>query len=184
MIIYHLTLQQVAIGLGLLYILSHGLSLFQAAACKRFLLAAPRNYGLGVALMAGAGLWFCWLVLNADLMDFAPYQNLFLLGSVTLTVGMIVCVREFLAVRALGALLLLLANVLLDAAFMENMAAKFVITITAYVYIVAGMFFVASPYLLRDMLTWFYRTDRRAKLAAISGVVFGIALLALGILVY
>jgi hypothetical protein len=184
MIIYPFTLQQVAIVLGILYVLTHGWSLWQPALSKKWLLAFPRHYPSGVILMIAACLWFCWLIFNADLMDFAPYQSLFLLISVALAAGMIACVREFLAVRALGALLLLLANVLLDAAFLDNHASKFVITVIAYIYIVAGIFFVASPYLLRDLLAWYHKNDRLAKPGSLAGVALGVILLALGIFVY
>jgi hypothetical protein len=182
--IYSFTLQQVAIALGLWYILSHSWALWRPALCKKRLLAAPRNYPLGIILMIATCLWFCGLILNVDLMDFASYQVTFLLISVALATGMIIFVREFLAVRALGALLLLFANVLLDAAFLDNHYSKFVITVTAYAYIIAGIFFVASPYLLRDLLTWFYKTDSRAKLGTIAGIIFGVLVLALGIFVY
>jgi hypothetical protein len=181
--IYSFTLSQVAVALGLAYILTHGWALARPADCQRWLRALPRHYPAGVALMLAAGGWFGWLVLNADLMDFAPYRGWFLTFTAALTVGMIIFVREFLAVRALGALLLLFANVLLDAAFLENTPAKFVITVSAYAYIVAGIAFVASPYLLRDWLAWIFRVDRRARLAAAGGVGFGVLLLALGVMV-
>ncbi|MDR2462415.1 MAG: hypothetical protein LBD30_01390 [Verrucomicrobiales bacterium] len=182
--IYSFTLQHVAIALGVAYVFSHGWALWRAADCQRLLRAFPRNYPAGIALMVTAGLWFGWLILNADLMDFAPYQNLFLVATMALTVGMIVFVREFLAVRALGALLLLFANVLLDAAFLDDRWIKLVVTVSAYAYIIAGIALVASPYLLRDALAWIFQTSRRAKFAAAAGVTFGALLLALGILVY
>jgi hypothetical protein len=184
MIIYSFTLQQVAIALGVVYLLTHGWALWRHARCRQWLLALPRHYPSGVALMTAACLWFCWLILSADLMDFAPYRNLFLVISVALAAGMILFVREFLAVRALGALLLLLANVLLDAAFLDNHCSKFVVTVIAYAYIVAGICLVASPYHLRDFLAWFYRTDRRARLGSLAGVALGVILLVLGIFVY
>lgn len=182
--IYHFTLQQVAVVLGAMYFIGHGWALWRHDACKKIALAFPRNYPAGVALTLGAGAWFCWLILNADLMDFAPYRDWFFVGAAALTVGMIIFVREFLAVRATGALYLLLANVLLDAAFLDDRPVKFVITVAAYAYVVFGILFVAAPYLMRDMLTWFYRADRRGKLAAAGGVAFGLLLLGLGIFVY
>ncbi|MDR1191524.1 MAG: hypothetical protein LBK60_07670 [Verrucomicrobiales bacterium] len=182
--IYHFTLSQVAVALGLAYLLTHGWALWRAADCQRLLRAFPRNYPAGIALMVAAGLWFAWLILHADLMDFAPYQDLFFVITAALTVGMLIFVREFLAVRALGALLLLLANVLLDAAFLDDRCVKFVVTVSAYAYIIAGIAFVSSPYLLRDALTWIYQTPRRAKLAAAGGVIFGALLLTLGWFAY
>jgi hypothetical protein len=182
--IYSFTLQEVAIVLGIWSVLVHGWSLWQPALCKKWALALPRNYPAGVMLMTAAGLWFCWLIFNADLMDFAPYQNLFLIITVALTAGTIIFVREFLAVRALGALLLLLANVLLDAAFLDNRPSKLVITVLAYVYVICGIVFVAWPYLMRDILEWFYKNESRLRLGAVAGLAFGLLLLGLGIFVY
>ncbi|MDD5261938.1 MAG: hypothetical protein PHD76_08845 [Methylacidiphilales bacterium] len=182
--IYSLTLQQVAIALGLIYILAHGWALWKPEQTRRFLLAAPRNYPLGVLLMLAAGLWFCGLIFYADLMDFKSYQNIFLLFAVAMTAAVIWYVREFLTARALGVLLLLLANVLLDAAFLRNEPSKLVITVLAYVYAVVGMFLVGSPYHLRDFLGWLYKTEKCARWAAWGGVAFGVVLLGLGLFVY
>ena len=63
-------------------------------------------------------------------------------------------VDEFLAVRALGILFLLGAEPLLDAAFFQNETSRLLVTVFAYLLIVAGLFWVTMPYVFRDQLNW------------------------------
>lgn len=182
--IYSFTLQQISLVLGTLYLLGHGLALLQPALCRKFLLAAPRNYPLGVTLMTFATAWFSWLMLSIDLMEYTPYRKIFTLVGLVGGALVIFHLRELLTGRALGSLLLLLAYVLLDAAFPRDEPLKLVIVCTAYVYIVAGMILVSSPYRLRDALQWFFQNDRRARIAAGLGLSFGVVLLILGAAVF
>src|SRR5207245_10202872 len=66
-------------------------------------------------------------------------------------------VDEFLAVRALGILCLLAAEPLLDAAFLRYETSRLLVTVFAYLLIIAGLFWVAVPYLLRDEINWIKR---------------------------
>jgi len=63
-------------------------------------------------------------------------------------------VDEFLAVRALGILCLLMAEPLLDAAFLRYETSRLLVTVFAYLLIIAGLFWVAIPYVLRDQINW------------------------------
>ena len=86
-------------------------------------------------------------------------------------------VDEFLAVRALGILALLAASPLLDAAFLQPPMSRLLVVLVAYGWIVAGMFWVAQPHLLRDQIAWVGRNAARWTLAAGAGVVYGLLLL-------
>src|SRR5262249_54245031 len=100
------------------------------------------------------------------------------------TVALIVFVPSFLAVRGLAMLFLLAAGLMLDSAFLVDNPAKFVVTILAYIWAIAGITFVASPYLLRDLLDKVLATKQRFIALVIVGLVLGFALLGLGIFVY
>ena len=91
---------------------------------------------------------------------------------------------EYLSVRALGVILLLGTEVMLDSAFLRDEPIKFVITILAYVYAVLGMFWVGAPYLFRDWFAWFYEENVKARIGLIFGCVFGMLLLLLGLFIY
>jgi hypothetical protein len=184
LMIYSFTLSSVCIFLGVAYLLTHGFALLQPTLCQNILKKAPRHEVLGISLMALATGWFCWVLLNVDLMEYTPYRRLFVFG-VLIGGGLVIFyVRPLLTARALGALLLLLAYVLLDACFMRNEPLKLIIVATAYLYIIAGMILVASPYYLRDALDWIYQTPQRAQVAAVAGCLYGVILLVLGLVVF
>lgn len=182
--IYSFSLASVSIFLGIIYILSHGFALLKFETCRDFLFQIPRNTAVGIGLMVIATAWFIWLILEIDLMEYSHLRQSFLTGSIITCVLVIFFVREFLTARAAGALLLLLAQILLDAAFLRDDAIRLIVTLTAYFYVLVGMFFVGAPYLMRDAFEWIYRTESRAKIAAGSGVAFGVLLLGLGLFVY
>jgi len=47
---------------------------------------------------------------------------------------------------------------LLDAAFLRYETSRLLITVFAYVLVVAGLFWVAIPYTLRDQINWSARS--------------------------
>jgi ABC-type multidrug transport system fused ATPase/permease subunit len=54
----------------------------------------------------------------------------------------------------------------------------------AYFMAVAGMFMVGAPYLLRDVIDWYFAKPFRGKLLLLLEALFGLALLGLGVFVY
>lgn len=184
MLIYNFTLSQVAVVLGLFVVLASCFSLWKAEAMKKWLLNAHRNFFLGVGLFAAATAWTIWFLMAMDLMEYTPQRNIFIIVVLIMAALVIRYLPEYLSVRAMGILLLLGANVLLDAAFLRDEASKYVITVLAYLWIIEGMFLVGMPYLFRDMMSWFYKNEKRIKIAIWTKFAFGILLLALGFFVY
>ena len=82
-------------------------------------------------------------------------------------------VDEFLAVRALGILCLLAAEPLLDAAFLRYETSRLLITVFAYALIVAGLFWVAIPYVLRDQINWSTRSVFRWRCLHAIALIYG-----------
>lgn len=182
--IYHFTLQQVSIVLGALLLIGHTFALLQPTLCQKFLQKLPRHTPIGITLMVLATLWFSWVLINMDLMEYSSYRNQFLIVVVLGGSLVIAFVRELLTGRALGALLLLAAYVILDACFLRNEPLKLILVINAYVYIIMGMTLVASPYYLRDAIEWVYEKPLRSHWAAVIGASYGAALLILGLTVF
>jgi hypothetical protein len=86
-------------------------------------------------------------------------------------------VDEFLAVRALGILCLLAAEPLLDAAFLRYETSRLLVTVFAYLLIIAGLFWVAIPYVLRDQLNWIARSAFRWRCLHLIALVYGCVIL-------
>lgn len=182
--IYPFSLAHVTIALGLLYLISHGLALWKFQTCRHWLTLFHRNLYLGYFILTLATIWTVGLVATMDLMEYSHLRYLFIaifIGLAGLTARFL---PDFLSVRSLGVLLLLGANVLLDAAFLRDELSRLVITITAYIYVIIGIFLVGMPYLWRDFIAWFYNKEPRAKIGLSAGILFGVILLLLGFLVY
>src|SRR5436309_10042974 len=151
--IYHLSLQTAGIIAGAFLILMSLPGLFKpdlANVAERF----PRSRIAGVVLLTIALLWTFWLLATIEMGEFSAFRRPLLIA---LPVGYVLALRfveEFLAVRALGILCLLAAEPLLDAAFLRNETSRLLVTVFAYLLIVAGLFCVAVPYILRDQLSW------------------------------
>lgn len=175
--IYPFSLQLVGIVTGLLLVALHGYALAAPAPTQAFLRSLPRSRVWGGILLAISAVWAFWLVRTMDLGEFGRLRPAF---TVAVPVGAVLAwtyVEEFLAVRALGILMLLAADPLLEAAFLRPEVSRLLLVCLAYAWIFAGLFFVGMPYLLRDLITWAIARQRHFRPLAIAGVVYGLALL-------
>lgn len=178
------SLSQVAFVLGLIFTIAYSLPLKFPEASESWLRSFPRNYPIGVGLTAAALIWFLWLIQYMDLMEYTPHRPKFLVGFTLIAVASVIFLKDFLAARALGVLLLLLAKVLLDAAFLRDESSRYLITILAYLMVVKGIAFVAWPYLMRDGIDWLYNSRRRPAICFTAGVILGVILIIFGVFIY
>ncbi len=181
---YFVSLKIVALVLGLLYLAGHlpgALAPAWVAARARRL---PRNYPLGVVLMLAATLWFVTLTAVMDLGELSNMRGQLMAVWGIAGVLVVIFVPGFLAVRGLGCLLLLAAAVMLDAAFLVQTPARYVVTLLAYVWVISGMVLVYSPHLGRDALGYVVGVPQRCRLFCWPGVIFGLLLILLALFVY
>jgi hypothetical protein len=169
-------MKTVGMVLGVALLLAHRWAIIRAdsvmAAVKRF----PRHRTAGVVLLALCMAW-CWLLVSCmDMGEFYTWRR-WLMMLVPLTFFLVVTyVQEFLAVRALGSLMLLATSPVLHAAFLHPQTSRLLLPILAYVWAIAGMFLVGLPYLLRDWIDWLTKREGRWKVAAIGGAAYGAVL--------
>ena len=170
--IYHFSLHTAAIIAGAFLILTGLLGLLKpgfATVVQRF----PRSKIAGVILLTIALIWTFWLVATIQMGEFAGFRRPLLIA---LPIGYVLVLRfvdEFLAVRALGILCLLAAEPLLDAAFLRYENSRLLITVFAYLLIVAGLFWVAVPYVLRDQINWSARSVFRWRCLHAIALIYG-----------
>ena len=112
-----------------------------------------------------------------DLGEFNRAKNIMRILVPVAAAGMILHVKEFLAVRAIGLLALMAAAPLLYAAYLEPPASRLLVPIFAYAMIFKGLFWVGMPFLMRDAITWVTKTDSRYRAATIGGLGYGVAIL-------
>ncbi|HRJ72482.1 MAG TPA: hypothetical protein PLS03_09655 [Terrimicrobiaceae bacterium] len=175
--IYPISLQQAGILAGVLVLLAHAAAWFQPDLCKRWLKGFPRSRAAGTVLIVVAAVWSLVLISNMDLGEFARLRNVMIGGIVAGAFLSWRYVEEFLAVRALGMILLLAAEPLLEAAFLRPEASRLLLVVLAYGWIIAGLFWVGLPWLMRDQVAWVTAKPRRFQTAALAGVVYGAAIL-------
>ena len=175
--IYPLSLYTVGLAVGLLLIALHVVALVNEREVRQLLQILPRSAWWGRALLSIDAIWAFSLMATIDLGEFTTWRQVILLGIVAAYVLTILFVDEFLAVRALGILLLLAAEPLLEAAFLRPQGSRVLLTLLAYGWATMGMFWVGMPYLLRDQIGWITKTDLRWKVAAIGGIAYGVLVL-------
>jgi len=176
--IYHLSLHSAGMIAGFFLILVGFIGLVNpdfANAIQRF----PRSRVAGIVLLTICLVWTLWLLATIQMGEFSSFRRPLLIA---LPIGYVLALRfvdEFLAVRALGILCLLAAEPLLDAAFLRYETSRLLVTVFAYLLIVAGLFWVAIPYVLRDQINWIAHSVFRWRCLHILILVYGGVILGL-----
>ena len=168
--------------LGAWLVITHVFALAAPGIVKPFLAGYARNDKLGIAQVIVA---FAWAFIVWSCMDLGEFykverqvQYILVLGCI----GVIVYVREFLAVRSLGFLLILAAAPILTSAFLQEPVTRLLIVALAYVIALKGMFWIGLPWLLRDQIKWVLAEDNRFRIGAAAGAVYGLVVLICAVL--
>ena len=144
----------------------------------------PRSVMPGYVLTLLGTVWFLINLNNEHISDFAAYKPYMLAGFGAVGVLTCVFVQDFLAVRGLAIVLLLLAKLMVDTARWVDTEWRLVVVIWAYVLVVAGMVFTVSPWRLRDLLYWATATDGRVRVGCGIRLALGLCVAILGITVF
>jgi hypothetical protein len=150
-----------------------------AAAMRKF----PRSIPWGCALMLSGTAWFLWNLDQESISDFAAYKPYLEAGFAAIGIGTCIFVQDFLAVRGLGVVLLLLAKLMVDSGRPHLPESHWVWVIQgwAYVLVIAGIWFTISPWRLRNLLEWGTANEKRVKIGCGLRLAFGLFVAALGI---
>jgi hypothetical protein len=182
MVYPHLDLFIVSLICGIWLILTHGFALVQRGPVQSWLRKFPRSKVMGVVLLVVDAIWSFMLIATMDLGEFSNMRTILLVAIIVATVLTFLYVDEFLAVRALGILMLLLAEPLIESAFLRPETGRLLLVVWAYVLAVLGMIWVGMPYKLRDMIDFFRNSKPAWTAAAAAGVVYGGLLAAFGLI--
>lgn len=143
-----------------------------AAALKAF----PRSPAATLLLFGAGSVWFLFRVWHLSEADFGNYRTILFFAFAVIALLSFKYVPDFLAVRGLAILLLLVASPLLGAAYMHYEYPQRLLMVTlVYLGIALGLYLGAVPYRLRDFFEWLFRTTGRPK-------VLGGVLLAYGLI--
>ncbi len=183
----HLSLFTIGLILATWLIGSHALMLAKPVLVQRFLKKFPRDQVLGQILL-GIGLAWFWLLiapegfgrLSALAMDLGEFNGAKPLLRILVPVSLVLVatsVRDFLAVRSLGVVGLMVASPMLEAAFLKDPGTRLLVPVYAYGLLTASLFWVGMPYLFRDAVNWATADSRRWTVLGVAGLGYGVVTL-------
>jgi hypothetical protein len=73
---------------------------------------------------------------------------------------------------------------LLESAFLRPEISRLLVTVLAYLMIVAGLLWVTMPYLLRDQIYWSTKSAGRWRFLSGVAFIFGAAIVACSVVFY
>lgn len=165
----------------------HAVMLAKPAMVQGFLKKFPRDAMMGQILL-GIGLAWFWLLiapegmgmLSALTMDLGEFNNAKPMLRILVPVSLVlvtVSVRDFLAVRALGVVGLMVASPLLESAFLRDPSSRLLVPVFAYALLTASLFWVGMPYLFRDAVKWVTADAKRWRAFSLAGLCYGVTTL-------
>lgn len=164
-----------------------GLGLFSLvcpARARAFWSWLPRSVWPGrifsVIALLWSGLWLCVMPLG-PLMVLRDY--LFILIPIAIF-SVCIFIPELLTCRASGGLLVLIPGPILSAAAWHPSLWRYVLIVYAYVMILAGMYYIGLPWLMRDHITWVHQSPKRARWVASVATGLGLLLVLLAFTAY
>ena len=179
-----LKLWTLSILLGLVFGLPHIYGVLKPARYGSALRKFPRYTPAGYLLVIAATLWFLAYVRQESISDFASFKPFLFILFAAVGVGACLFVKDFLAVRGLAVIFLLLAKLMVDTARWVDTEWRLVIVTWAYVMVIGGMWFTVSPWRLRDLIDWQTANEQRIRLLSGLRLGFGILLIILGATVF
>lgn len=148
-----------------------------AAVARKF----PRSLVAGWIIMLGSTIWFLFNVGAEAISDFAAIKDYMLLAFAAAGLGTCIYVRDFLAVRGLAVLLLLVAKTMVDTARWADTEWRLVIAGWAYALVVVSLWLTLSPWRLRDFIEWSTASHGRLKALCALRLAFGLFIVGLGL---
>jgi hypothetical protein len=177
-------LSTLSICLGLAMAAINFYGLLKPSGLKNVARKLPRSLPAGFLFMLSATAWFMWNVSRESLSDFEALKPFLYTLFLGVGVGSCFFVQDFLAVRGLAVLMLLLAKLMVDSARWAESEWRLVIAVWAYGLVVAGIWFTISPWRLRDILYWATATEKRIRLGSAVRCAFGLFVAFLGFKVF
>lgn len=157
--------------------------IFVPARAREWLKVFPRSSAPAYVIAAIDIVWAARALLDAHIEWVDANTGFVLVMTPVVYFVIVLCMKELLAARALGGLLLLAARPMLAAAFPYDSQVRLFVTILAYIMILAGMALVWSPYVFRKTCEWLVK-GRRMPAAGLLGMLAGVMFVLLGVFVY
>ena len=176
----NLFLGNLLVLLGALGVLAGLLVLRFPAALRAGLAAFPRSKWPGWILTAVCVFWVAWVIRHAALGRFEVVKPLIPVLALVGFGAIVWFLDELLAPRALGGLLLLLANPMLNGVRWSDSAWRFAVVLIAYAWVIAGCILMLHPWGFRRLAGKFAGSAGWLRAAGWGKVLGGAVLVAAG----
>ena len=144
----------------------------------------PRSVLWGRILMGICAVWAAIVMYNAAVDDFAWLKPVIVIGVPICYWLVIQFADQFLAIRGLAALLLLIAKVMLNAADLSDSPSRLIVTVLAYIEVCVAVWMASAPHQVRDWVNVVTANATRCRAACSLGTAVGVFLVLLGLFVY
>jgi hypothetical protein len=163
---------------GLFLVLLGAGLLWNHAAVGATARALPRSVNGAWLFFGGGAVWFIWRLSKlgeSDLIFFQSPQPVMIAFAV-LAVLAFIYAPDFLAVRGLCVLMLLTAEPLLYAGYMNFAHWQInLYKIAVYVGLGLALYLAAAPYRVRDFFDWLFRVPTRPRVIGAILLTYGLA---------
>ncbi len=163
---------------GLLLALLGGVLLWNSPVVSSTARTLPRSPRAAWLFFGAGAVWFLWRISKLGESDLIFFQTPMpvMAGFAGLAGLAFIYAPDFLAVRGLCVLMLLAAEPLLYAAYMEYQHPQRLLMVTAvYVGLSLALYLAAAPYRLRDFFAWLFRVPARPRLIGAALLAYGLA---------
>ena len=172
------------LGLALILLTLHGYVAAAPAKARVAITAFPRNIWVGRVLATVALVWAAWLVYNMPLGRFDHLKKWLYLVTPAVIGMTFVYMKDLLAPRAMGALMLLYPAPVIAAARLHDSSLSLVMTVVAYILVIKGMVLLLNPWFFRKSAAVIITSDARCRIIGVVGLSFDVILILLALLVY
>lgn len=128
-----------------------------------------RKDSYGLIFFAIASIWFIWKLAHLGEADFGQYKQWLIGIFLFVFIGCSIYWRDFLIVRALAMLYMMLADVMLDIGYMSDRLIHPLTSALIYIGIIIALFFGTYPYWARDVLPYLFA--KKCRLIKIAGCI-------------
>ncbi len=174
----------ITIILGVCYLVPQIYALTNPEGFRKTARAFPRNVRVGYVLTLAATAWFLYYVQLEEIADFEGYKKFMLAGFAALGAGACIYLKDFLAIRGLAVLLLVLAKLVCDTGRWVETPLRLIVITWAYVWTITGMWWTISPWRGRDWLEWNVGDDTRLRILSGLRAAFSIGVIVMGATVF
>jgi hypothetical protein len=140
----------------------------------------PRSKFAAWVLTAVGVTWVTWLLFNTPLAWFDNYKPALYVLAPLFFMLMVNLMGDLLAPRALGGLLILVPDTIIEIARQRGL----VLVTLAYLFVVIGIMLVLSPYLFRKSMAFWIVNNTRCRTFGSLGLGLGICIAVFGLLFY